>query len=261
MGQLRIGMEDLPGEPLPFTKLVIPGQNEEDDTLINLGLEDDSEVVSYGALWQLKRGSEICRLDQMIGEKGALVKIFQTVTDADILWQGKCETVQGYNRLKVIPETKTGDDEQTWQNMVAGALPARLKGVREDGSLKEIFGYLSWSYPLSSDSHVMLVPYGSTGHYVSPRAGDELTVFTNVRGGEIAYEGRLHFDHQQRAIDIGPVKTKHLPRGEGLLPAAFYDMANRQLPIVVELGDPARTTPSGANQKVQAPMNDGIFLA
>jgi hypothetical protein len=120
-------------------------------------------------------------------ESGDLVKIFKTVSDGDVLWQGTVD----YDFKKYHHGLQKGLSPQAWASMFSDTLPARLE---RDG--KAIFGALELYDESGSEGVIWsLQEYGKPGYagLVFLKDGDRLTVYDNVRNGEVEWEGRLEF--------------------------------------------------------------------
>lgn len=120
-------------------------------------------------------------------KSGDLVKIFRTVTDGDVLWQGKVEfDFKAYHH-----GLQKGVSGTEWMSMFVDQLPARLE---RDG--ETIFGALEPFCETGTEGIVWSVSeYGKTGYdgLHTLKDGDSLTVYGAVRDGEVEWEGTLDF--------------------------------------------------------------------
>ena len=122
---------------------------------------------------------------------GDLVKIFKTVSEGDVAWQGTIN----FDRRKYHHGYQKGMSQQDWSIMFFSALPAKLE---RDG--KTIYGALEPFCETGTEGVVWSVAeYGKAGYdgLNCLQDGDKLTVYSEVRNGEVEWEGKLDFDKEQ----------------------------------------------------------------
>lgn len=139
---------------------------------------------------------------------GDLVKIFKTVTDGDIAWQGKID----YDRSEYHHGFQKDIDKKDWSRMFSDALPAKLE--RKDGTV--IYGALEPFCETGTEGVIWSVSeYGQAGYagLNCLEEGDVLTVYKNVRDGEVEWEGVLDFE-EENITKVGWTEvlreTKHM---------------------------------------------------
>ena len=118
---------------------------------------------------------------------GDLVKVFKTIADGDLHWQGKID----YDRSEYHHGFQKGMDKGEWSRMFSYSLPAILK---RDGKL--IHGALDAFAETGTEGVIWSVhEYGKAGYegLHCLQDGDELTVYTKVTNGDIEWEGELSF--------------------------------------------------------------------
>ncbi len=158
---------------------------------------------------------------------GDLVKIFRTVSEGDVLWQG---TIAFDHSVLYNHGIQKDTPAEMWGEMFSRALPARLE--REDGVV--LFGCLEPFCETGTEGIIWsLHEYGKAGYdglnCLSP--GDRLTVYSSVRDGDIEWEGRMSFGRE------GVVKTR---RAEILRPVhhmtneAWLDLNFQSRPIILQ---------------------------
>lgn len=128
-------------------------------------------------------------------KSGDLVKVFKTISDGSVRWEG---TVN-YNRKKYHHGLQKHMKPQAWADMFYNQLPARLE---RDGVVK--FGALEPFSETGTEGAIWsFCEYGKNGYdaLVCLKDGDKLSVYKNVREGEVEWEG---------AIDVGPTDVKKL---------------------------------------------------
>ena len=128
-------------------------------------------------------------------KSGDLVKVFKTVSDGDIFWQGKVN----YSRKKYHHGFQKRMSERKWASMFVDEMPAKL----EKGD-KAIFGALQAFAETGTEGPIWsLQEYGKRDYdgLIMLDANDQLTVYSNVRDGAVEWEGR---------VDFGPEEPKKL---------------------------------------------------
>lgn len=128
------------------------------------------------------------RTDQQLLRSGDLVKLFKTVADGDIRWQGTIE----FEGSEYRTQSQKGVDIKEWGTMFFAGLPAKLE--RPDGTV--IHGGLEGFFEQGMESIAWSVcEYGqnSYGALNMLENGDKLTVYDRVTNGEIDWQGRLSF--------------------------------------------------------------------
>ena len=128
-------------------------------------------------------------------KSGDLVKVFKTVSEGDVAWEG----VIALNRKNYHHGLQKGLKKETWVNMFYNQLPARLE---RNGVV--MFGALDPFSETGTEGVIWaLDEFGKNGYDALNilQDGDKLTVYKNVRDGEVEWEG---------AIDVGPVDVKKL---------------------------------------------------
>jgi hypothetical protein len=214
---------------LTATTVELPFENAEAQA------EADKTNAQLGGLFRVFRGGTDWGF-QAKGEKepallqsGDLVRIFKTVTDGDVCWQGTVDfDTKHYHHvlqksalgriidqptllgsfhqalkssipLSVLPviaslrHEKTQPDAETrkWIGMFYKALPAKLE---RDG--KVIYGALDAFSETGTEGVIWsLSEYGKTGYdgLNCLKNGDKLTVYDTVRDGAVEWEGRVDF--------------------------------------------------------------------
>lgn len=120
-------------------------------------------------------------------KSGDLVRIFKSVTDGDVHWEG---TVN-YSRRKYHHGLQKRMNPQAWVDMFYAGLPARVqRGDRILYGALDAFAETGTEGPIWS-----LQEYGKRGYdgLVVLENGDRLTAFRNVRDGEVEWEGPVDF--------------------------------------------------------------------
>jgi hypothetical protein len=124
-------------------------------------------------------------------ESGDLVKIFKTVSDGDVHWEG---TVK-YDRSQYHHGYQVGMEPEEWVRMFYDALPTR---VERNGQV--VWGALEPYAETGTEGEIWSVHiYGKAGYdgLFCLEEGDKLTVYSEVRDGEVEWEGRLAFGPEQ----------------------------------------------------------------
>lgn len=122
---------------------------------------------------------------------GDLVKIFKTVTDGDVAWQGTVD----FDRTDYDHGLQKELSRSDWSMMFFSALPAKLE---RDG--KVIYGALEPFCETGTEGVIWSVQeYGQSGYagLNCLQDGDKLTVYSSVHDGEVEWEGKLDFDKEQ----------------------------------------------------------------
>lgn len=117
---------------------------------------------------------------------GDLVRVFKTVTDGDVLWQGTVD----YDRTKYHHGYQKGMTEKKWVDMFYRGLPAIL--TRKDGTV--VHGALDAFAETGTEGEIWSVQeYGKAGYdgLNCLREGDKLVVYSTVRDGTVEWEGRF----------------------------------------------------------------------
>jgi hypothetical protein len=135
-------------------------------------------------------------------QSGDLVKIFKTVSDGDVHWQGdiKLEFGEFPNGIQKSPDIK----DKNWPHMFFDNMPAKLERKG-----KVIFGSLEPFSETGTEGIVWSIcEYGKDGYDALHclKNGDRLTVYSDVRDGEVEWEGKLEFS-EKKIGKIGYVET------------------------------------------------------
>lgn len=159
-------------------------------------------------------------------ESGDLVKVFKTVTDGDVQWDG----VVDFDCSEYHHGLQKGMKSDAWQSMFYARLPARLE--RADGTV--LFGALEPFCETGTEGVVWSVhEYGQAGYdgLNCLNDGDKLTVYKNVRDGEIEWQGALNFG-PEKAEKVGWTEifrqALHVPTADWL------QMSWENRPVIVE---------------------------
>ncbi|WP_435641864.1 hypothetical protein [Micavibrio aeruginosavorus] len=166
------------------------------------------------------------KLDKIKFESGDLVKVFKTVTEGDVQWEGTVD----YDRSQYHHGLQKGLQPREWTGMFHAALPARLE--RKDGRV--LFGALNAFCETGTEGFIWSVhEYGRPGYdgLNCLDEGDKLTVYKNVRNGEIEWQGVLDFG-PEKAEKLGWSEilrqTLHVPTKDWL------QMSWDRRPVIVE---------------------------
>ena len=122
-------------------------------------------------------------------ESGLLVKVFNTVSDADTVLKLENIKLKNNGSHRSYPEGFTFDK---WYGLCSQGLPAKLTKV--DGSV--VYGVLNAITEQGSEGPFWIISdYSKTGYeaWNSIGNGDTLEIFENVRDGNIAWEGVVAF--------------------------------------------------------------------
>ncbi|AEP09686.1 hypothetical protein [Micavibrio aeruginosavorus] len=166
------------------------------------------------------------KADKIKFETGDLVKVFKTVTDGDVQWEGTVD----YDRSQHHHGLQKGMKPEAWQNMFYARLPARLE--RKDGTV--LFGALEPFCETGTEGVIWSVhEYGKASYdgLNCLEEGDELTVYKNVRDGEIEWQGALDFGPEKvEKIGWSEIfrQTLHVPTQDWL------QMSWENRPVIVE---------------------------
>ncbi|HTK84403.1 MAG TPA: hypothetical protein VL625_04895 [Patescibacteria group bacterium] len=157
-------------------------------------------------------------------KSGDLVKVFKTVSDGDVLWAGKVE----YDYTQYHHGLQKNLAPQKWADMFYDELPAKLE---HEGKI--IYGALEPFAETGTEGTIWAVhEYGKAGyeglHYVE--GGDQLTVYSNVRDGEVDWEGKLDFGPEQ-VTKIG--WTEVMRESRHMSTEEWLQMSYQNRPVVV----------------------------
>lgn len=125
-------------------------------------------------------------------ESGDLVRVFKTVTDGDVLWQGRIS----YETKRYHHGLQRGVPEQKWAHMFYDRLPARLE--KKDGTV--LYGALDPFAETGTEGVIWSVhEYGKRSYdgLNCLENGDKLTVYSCVRDGAVEWEGPVDFTPQK----------------------------------------------------------------
>lgn len=139
---------------------------------------------------------------------GSLVRIFNTVSQGEILWQGDIS----FDYKQYHHGLQRDMDPQLWSRLFRDNLPARL--IR-DG--RTIFGCLEPFSETGTEGVIWSVQAYKIAGYggLCPlRDGDNLTIYSNVRKGDITWQGYVNF---------GPEKLTRLGWNEVVRTATHMD--------------------------------------
>lgn len=147
-------------------------------------------------------------------KSGDLVRVFKTVTDGPVAWQGEIDLDRSGYHHGIQRSFKAQD----WADMFHKQLPARLE--RNDGRV--VFGSLEPFSETGTEGTIWCVhEYGKTGYdgLNSVDNGAKLTVYTHATAGQIEWEGLMNFGPEQvEKVGSSEVmrQTNHLPTTEWL---------------------------------------------
>ncbi len=157
-------------------------------------------------------------------KSGDLVKVFKTVSAGDVRWEGTVSL----NHKRYHHGIQKGMKTETWVGMFNQQLPARME---RDG--KVIFGALEPFCETGTEGVIWSISeYGKSGYdgLNVLKDGDRLTVYKNVRDGEIEWEGRADFsDYAPKRLQNHEVmrETKHMDTG------VWLGLSFQRRPVVV----------------------------
>lgn len=127
--------------------------------------------------------------DPLPFKSGDLVRVFKTVSDGDVHWQGKVD----YDREEYHHGYQKGMDKGEWIEMFYDRLPAKVTSKR---SGRTFFGMLEPFAETGTEGTIWSVSeYGKEGYDALHclEEGDELTVYSQVRDGDVEWEGPVSF--------------------------------------------------------------------
>lgn len=167
------------------------------------------------------------RAPRTLFQSGDLVRVFKTVSDGDVAWQGKIsfdrkQYHHGYQRS--IPHAK-------WEHMFKSGMTCKVE--RPQGQV--LYGALdAWAVSSRKDSYMWILrEFGKSAqadgiHTLAD--GDRMTVYSAVRDGEVEWEGRLNFNVVAKgrigAVDV--VRTaKHMN------PRMWLQLCHEKRPVIV----------------------------
>lgn len=165
-------------------------------------------------------------------QSGDLVKIFKTITDGDVFWQNTISLDRedyhhGYQR---------GMDSDEWVSMFYLQLPAKL--VRNDGSV--VFGSTYAFAETGTEGPIWSVnEYGKNSYDALNclEDGDKLTVYSNVRDGEIDWQGRLSFTPESVTdlrLDDNGYKVEIMRESLHMPTKEWHQLSWQERPVKIE---------------------------
>lgn len=160
-------------------------------------------------------------------KSGDLVRVFKSVSDGDVLWEG----VIDYDCEKYHHGFQKGMPPNEWVGMFYRCWPARLE--RADGTV--LFGALEAFAETGTEGEIWSVhEYGKQGYdgLNCLRNGDKLTVYTNVRDGEIDWEGPVAFG-PEKVERLGPWAGEIMRRTTHMDTMEWLQMSYQHRPVVV----------------------------
>ena len=125
-------------------------------------------------------------------QSGMLVKIFKTVTEADLLLELDDIHMDFSEYHHGFP---VGISKEKWIELISTEAPAKL--TKTDGRV--IYGALHAFAETGTEGHIWTVYEYDKGGYEGLNmieAGDNLQVFKNVRAGEVLWEGHICFNEE-----------------------------------------------------------------
>lgn len=158
--------------------------------------EDIRTNISKGRQFKIQPQDNIKAL-----RSGDLVKVFKTVSDGDVHWQG----VVNFSTEKYHHGLQKRFNRQEWARMFNDQMPVKLE---RDG--KVIFGALEPFAETGTEGVIWCVAeYGKAGYDALQylKNGDRLSVFSAVRDGDVEWEG---------VVDFGPEKIEKIGWSEVL---------------------------------------------
>jgi hypothetical protein len=126
-------------------------------------------------------------------KSGDLVRVFKSVTDGDVHWQGKIQ----YDKKEYHHGIQQGMEMGEWMEMFYDMLPAKITRKR-DG--KTYFGMLEPFSETGTEGTIWSIcEYGKVSYDALHclEEGDELTVYSMVRDGDVEWEGEVSFGPEQ----------------------------------------------------------------
>ena len=161
-------------------------------------------------------------------KSGDLVRVFKTVTDGDLLWAGNIDLVRRKDYL--IGEQK-GFERGKWSSIFFDGMPVKLE--REG---KTIFGCAHLYQAQGEGVSWAVQEYGDFGYgglYLL-NSGDHLTVYKNVRDGEIEWEGVLDFDMEEHSyINWGDMRQDVHRMPKHTDPVLWLAMNYQRRPVAI----------------------------
>lgn len=157
-------------------------------------------------------------------KSGDLVKVFKTVSEGDVQWDG----VVSLNLRRYRHGIQKGMRTEKWVGMFNQQLPARM----ERGG-KVIFGALEPFCETGTEGVIWSISeYGKSGYdgLNVLKDGDKLTVYKNVRNGDVEWQGRADFgDYGPKKLQVHEVmrETKHMDTG------IWLGLSFQRRPVVV----------------------------
>jgi hypothetical protein len=155
---------------------------------------------------------------------GTLVKIFKSVSDADVIWSGKIEL----DYINKQQRSQTNLCPKIWSRMFFDNLPTKL--IRNG---KTIFGSLEpYSEPDMKEFIWAIQAYGSPGYngLTFLENGDELEIYTNVRNGEVDWEGNIEYS-KKSIYWLGNSEVIRVAKHTD--PVKWLNMVNERRPAVI----------------------------
>jgi hypothetical protein len=160
-------------------------------------------------------------------KSGDLVKVFKTVSAGDVLWSGQID----YSRKEYHHGIQKGFSVDDWAKMFGLCWPAEL-----DRNGKVLYGSLEIFAETGTEGPIWSVhEYGKSGYdgLNCLEDGDILTVFKNVKDGDVAWEGAVSFGPEkvERLSDKFTEimrRTLHMPSSEWL------DLSYQHCPFIIK---------------------------
>lgn len=147
-------------------------------------------------------------------KSGDLVRVFKTVTDGPIAWEGEVDL----DRSQHYRGIQKGFKLEDWYHMFQKQLPARLE--HKDGTV--VYGSLEPFSETGTEGIIWCVhEYGKTGYegLNSIDQGAKLTVYSHATAGQVEWEGLMDFGPEQVSkVEWSEVmrETNHVPTSEWL---------------------------------------------
>jgi hypothetical protein len=182
------------------------------------------------------------RDEKNLFKSGDLVKVFNTISEGEVLWEGKIKLNRDSNRHTSITGFESqaidafrvkGIQEDTdpllWLDMFLTELPAVLK---KDG--RTIHGSLEACAETGTEGIIWAVSEFGKSSYDGLHAledSDELTVYSSVPDGEVDWEGEVQFHEPDGPTDLCYNKVKRLPLH--MDEKRWYDMCIDRRPAII----------------------------